>query len=284
MSVDAIVLGTAQDGGLPQPGCDCGNCRAARVQPSRSRKVACLGISADDAGFLVDATPDFPRQLQALPAMLTGIILTHGHMGHTTGLLWLGKEAMSVSGLPVWMGPRLRDHLQRNEPWASLFSDGHLVARPMRSGESFPLCEGVTVTPVEVPHRDEWSETYALEVHGPSRTLLWLPDIDAFSDILLRRLLLRVDLAFLDGTFWSPDDLPGRDVREIPHPMVLETLDCLRRLRPTTQVSFIHLNHTNPLWDGASRESAEILKAYREIPLAACGGSPVAREGAAFPL
>lgn len=249
---EAIILGTTQDGGLPQPRCDCRNCSAAREDTSRRRLVSCLGlVSESGRGFLIDATPDLREQVAALPE-LSGILLTHAHMGHVAGLLWLGREAMAVKELPLWVGPRMLEHLSGNEPWASLIRDRYLMPHLLRPDEPVELDDGLTVIPVPVKHRAEWSETFAFKVAGEKRTLLWVPDIDAFGTNSLGNLLYGMDVAFLDGTFYSRAELPHRDLAEIPHPLVADTLRLLDALKPRAQINFVHLNHTNPLWDPES--------------------------------
>ncbi len=252
---EAIVLGTAQDGGLPQPCCECRNCSTARGDTSRHRLVSCLGlISGNGRGFLIDATPDLREQVTQLPK-LSGILLTHAHMGHVAGLLWLGREAMAVRELPLWVGPRMFEHLSGNEPWASLIRDRYLMPRILRPDEPVELDDGLTVIPVPVKHRAEWSETFAFKVAGESRALLWVPDIDAFGTNSLSNLLFGVDVAFLDGTFYSGAELRNRDLAEIPHPLVADTLVLLEALKPKAEINFVHLNHTNPLWVPDSPEA-----------------------------
>jgi pyrroloquinoline quinone biosynthesis protein B len=279
MRATAILLGTAQDGGLPQVRCRCAHCEHARADPRRARRVACLGlVSADGRGFLVDATPDFPRQAEGIPS-LDGILLTHAHLGHLAGLAFLGTEAMGARDMPVFCGPRLAGHLARHEPYASILAAGRILLREITPGVPVELAPGLSAEPVLVPHRAEWSETFAFRIRGPRRTLLWLPDVDRLTATSLRTFLRGVDLAFLDGTFWSADELPGRDIREVPHPFVTTTLDLLDRLSPRTAVSFIHLNHTNPLWNPRSAASAELRRRLDAAGLACAAGGPVAREG-----
>jgi pyrroloquinoline quinone biosynthesis protein B len=231
--------------------------------------VSCLGlISEHGRGFLIDATPDFRDQVTRLPE-LSGILLTHAHMGHVAGLLWLGREAMAVKELPLWVGPRMLEHLSGNEPWASLIRSRTVRPRVLRANEPVELDEGIAVTPVPVKHRGEWSETFAFKVAGERRTLLWVPDIDAFGTHSLGRLLAGVDVAFLDGTFHTAAELPHRDLAEIPHPLVTDTLRLLEALNSKAEIHFVHLNHSNPLWDPDSPEARELL-----------GRTRVAREGA----
>lgn len=280
----AIILGTAQDGGYPHAGCVSACCEGARTDAARVRRVACLGLVADGEGFLVDATPDLPRQVHALPR-LSGILLTHAHMGHIAGLLWLGREAMSVRKLPLFVGPRLLyEHLEENEPWATLLANGHVVPRVVEAEKPFEPAPGLSVTAIAVPHRGEWSETFAYRISGPDRTILWLPDIDRFPEGALETWLEGVDLAFLDGTFWSAAELTGRNPAEVPHPALHDTARRLAGLRPRAAVSFVHLNHTNPCLDPASAEAAELAGIYREAGLRSADSAPIAAEGTELSL
>lgn len=54
----AVVLGIAQDGGVPHLGCLQGICVQARRDPARRRLIASLGLLDPAAGtrFLIDAT------------------------------------------------------------------------------------------------------------------------------------------------------------------------------------------------------------------------------------
>lgn len=279
----AIVLGTAQDGGFPHAGCRCARCQGARADPRLARRVACLGLVAGGGGFLVDATPDLPRQLEALPR-LSGILLTHAHMGHVAGLLYLGREAMAVRRLPVWAPAGLHAHLARHEPWATLVTAGHVEPRIVEPGRPEQIAPGLEIEGIPVVHRAEWSETVAYRIRGPNRSILWLPDVDRFADGDLERLLDGVDVAFLDGTFFSDDELPGRNLAEIPHPRIRDTAERLAELRPSAAVSFVHLNHSNPCLDPASPESKWLADIFRRAGLRTPGDSPIAPDGLALDL
>src|SRR5215470_536980 len=93
-SVEAVVLGVAQDGGVPHLGCRQALCVEARRDPSKRRLVAALGLIDPASGkrFLIDATPDFPAQVELLGGMPDAILLTHAHIGHYLGLAQLGRE------------------------------------------------------------------------------------------------------------------------------------------------------------------------------------------------
>lgn len=274
------VLGIAQDGGHPQTGCLRPCCVSARAE-GRGHLVSCLGVVDGDARFLLDCTPDFPRQLHAIGAPpLAGILLTHAHMGHYTGLLQLGPEAWAPRGVPVHVMPAMEAFLRANEPWASLAADGHVRWSPLRAGEPVALTDRLTVVPRLVPHRGPWSETVALEVRGPSRRGLYLPDLDRWgtaeegADPVV--LLDSVDRAWIDGTFFDLGEIPWRDPAAVLHPLVRDTVSRLAAVPAELRrrLVFIHLNHTNPLLDPRSEASAWV----------ADQGFSVAREGDVFEL
>lgn len=272
--VTAIVLGIAQDAGLPQANCRCPRCLAARRDPDRRRQVTALALhdAATRQTFLIDATPDFPAQLErlaqdpevALPegrTPLAGILLTHAHIGHYAGLIHLGREAMAASQLPLFASERMLHFLEHNAPWSELVAQGRVCPAPLALGERAQLTPRLSAQALRVPHRDELSDTVAFLIRGPRRSLLWLPDIDKWErwEMPLESILDEVDYAFLDGSFYSPDELPDRSLAEIPHPLIPETRARLRQLpQRRAQVFFIHLNHSNRLLDPAAPEHLEL--------------------------
>lgn len=244
-----MVLGIAQDGGYPQAGCTRPDCIAAWKDPSLRRHVASLAIvdPVSNQHWLIDATPDFPDQLQMLGTpKLDGILLTHAHIGHYLGLAQLGREVMGTHEVPVYAMPRMQKFLENNGPWDQLVKLRNIRIEPLEEGREVRLNERISVTPILVPHRDEYSETVGFIVKGPSRSILWLPDIDKWErwQTPVESVVDRVDLAYVDGTFYSASELPGRDLSEIPHPLMTETMTRLRTR--ASKVRFIHLNQSNP--------------------------------------
>jgi pyrroloquinoline quinone biosynthesis protein B len=254
MSVEAILLGTAQDGGVPQAGCGCANCSRAWTDASLRQLAACLAL-VDRAGgrsWLIDATPDFREQLHALcqlaPACpLAGILLTHAHVGHYAGLIHLGREVMGARGMPVYATPLLAGLLRDNVPWSQLVALGNVKLCSLTPGSEIHLAPHLHLTPLLVPHRDEYANTVAFVVRGPERRLFYCPDVDAWDEWAhdLRHIVADVDVALLDGTFFNAAELPGRATSEVPHPLVTDT--AARLAGVTCDVRMIHLNHTNPL-------------------------------------
>jgi pyrroloquinoline quinone biosynthesis protein B len=276
---EAVVLGIAQDGGVPHAGCHQPVCAAARHDPSKRRPVAALGLLDPAAGkrFLIDATPDFAEQMERLGGLPDGILLTHAHIGHYLGLAQLGREVLGAKKVPVYGTPSMARFLRENRPWSRLVALGNIEIREIEPGVEFALTPSLAVTAIRVPHRDEDSDTVAFLVRGPSRKILWLPDIDKWSkwDRKLADFLVDPALtAFVDGTFFSADEIPGRSLAEIPHPLVPETI-ALVAADPAVKgrLVFVHLNHTNRLlWDADAIRQLEAQ------------GFSVAHEGQVVPL
>jgi pyrroloquinoline quinone biosynthesis protein B len=277
--LEAVVLGVAQDGGVPHAGCRQALCVEARRDPARRVLVASLGLIDREAGkrFLVDATPDFAAQMERLGGRPDGILLTHAHVGHYLGLAQLGREVLGARGVPVFCTPSMARFLRENRPWSRLVSQGNIAIREIEPGVEVALTPGLRVTAIPVPHRDEDSDTVAFLFRGPDRKVLWLPDIDKWEkwDRRLEELLADATLtAFVDGTFFSADEIPGRSIADIPHPLVPETMERVSRvINVRGRVFFVHLNHTNRLlWEAGAAEDL------------ARKGFGVAREGQTVPL
>ena len=254
-----VVLGIAQDAGFPQANCQKECCVPAWTDPGRRRFVSCLGLVDPKSGsrWLFDATPDFPDQLHLLDTLdprtagtISGIFLTHAHIGHYTGLMHLGREAMGAQQIPVYAMPRMDTFLRTNGPWDQLVRLENIQLESLNAGVPVVLNEKIQVRPILVPHRDEYSETVGFYLITSQKKILYIPDIDKWNrwDQHLPALLEDVDLAFLDGTFFANGEIPNRDMSEIPHPFIMETIDLLSDLPAESKqkIYFIHLNHTNP--------------------------------------
>jgi pyrroloquinoline quinone biosynthesis protein B len=274
-----VVLGTVQDGGMPQTGCDCSHCAAARKNPTLARYVTSLAIHMPKTGhvYLVDATPDLPAQIEKIHtfrphpegktdrAPVDGVLLTHAHIGHYLGLAHFGFESLNTKEIPVWVSPRMAEYLKTNGPWSQLVGFRNIVLREFQPGKRFELEGGISVTPIQVPHRDEFSDTMAFVIRGPKKTLLYVPDTDSWR-MWSRPLLAvlneeKVDIALLDATFYSLEELPDRDVSKIKHPLITQSMDLLEPLVKAgkLRVYFTHMNHSNPALekDGKAEKSIE---------------------------
>jgi pyrroloquinoline quinone biosynthesis protein B len=276
--VEAVVLGIAQDGGVPHLGCLQKLCVEARRDRSKRRLVASLGLVDDRAGkrFLIDATPDFAEQVERLGRLPDGILLTHAHIGHYLGLAQLGREVANTREMRVYCTPSMARFLRENGPWKRLVALGNIAIQEIEPGREFPLTDSLRVTALRVPHRDEDSDTVAYLIAGPAKKLLWLPDIDKWEkwDRRVEDVVAGADTAFLDGTFSSAEEIPGRSIQEIPHPLVSESMARLSEVSARSKrVFFVHLNHTNRLlWDWAAvrqlrRKGFGVASEGQRVPL-----------------
>ena len=287
-----VVLGTAQDGGLPQIGGTAREDEAARRDPARRRLVASLLIVDPASGerFLIDATPDLPAQTEiadriaprpkaaARPPLFDAIALTHAHVGHYAGLAHFGREIYGAAGQRVLASDRMAAFLEKNGPWELLVRLDNIRLERIKAGSATLLNSRVSITAISVPHRDEYSDTFGFIVRGPSRSVLWLPDIDKWEkwDRRVEDIIASVDVAYVDGTFHDGDELPGRAMSEVPHPFITESITRFASLdaKQRSKVVFIHLNHTNPAATPGSGAQMSIERA----------GMRVAREGERQPL
>ena len=281
------VLGVAQDAGYPQSGCYREHCQRAWHDQSLRRNVSCIALVDDRSKkkFLFDATPDLPQQLQMLEESapdrshtLAAVFLTHGHMGHYTGLMHFGREARGSEGIAVMAAPRMFQFLAQNGPWSQLVALGNIQLLGMPIDQAIHMEPDISVKAMLVPHRDEFTETLAFQIEGPHKSALYLPDIDKWDrwDTDIKSLIHAVDYAFLDATFLTVEELPGRNMSEIPHPFVEESLALFKDLDPIDKdkIWFIHFNHTNPLLveGSAAQKKIEAL------------GFHVARQGIRLPM
>ncbi len=256
------VLGTAQDGGLPQIGCYCRNCLRARRDPGYARLISSLAIFdlEEKNFFIVDATPDIRAQLDAAHQRLHlekagsknpphGILLSHAHIGHYTGLIFFGYEAMSTDRLPVFCSQRMKRFLSDNGPWNQLVSLKNISIHEIEPDKKFYLTKRIAVTPFQVPHRHEYSDTLGFLIRGPRKKLLYISDIQSW-DTWQRSIeeeADKVDIALLDGTFYSNQELLGRYFSQIGHPFIKTTIKILKNVikKGRTKIYFTHLNHSN---------------------------------------
>jgi len=261
------ILGVTQDAGYPQTGCYEAHCMPGWKDPRLRRSAVSLGLinPSDNKKYMFEATPGFPGQFYALEMeapseryQFAGIFLTHAHIGHYTGLMFLGHEAMGASKVPVYAMPVMTQYLEKNGPWSQLVDFQNIVLSPLQNHQAQSL-GSLTVTPFLVPHRDEYSETVGYRIDGPHKSAIFIPDINKWSEwnTDLSELIKTVDYALIDASFYADGELPGRDMSKIPHPFVVESMKTLEDLSAgqRSKVWFIHMNHTNPLLNSESKES-----------------------------
>ena len=264
MSGTIIVLGTAQDGGNPQLGSQ------GRGRP---RLVSSMAVVMDDGTtLLADVSPDVKAQIAHLESIaayrartvhnaVDHITLTHGHMGHYAGLVQFGKEAHNARRLPTWVTPSMADFLGAHQPWRALIDGEHLDIR--RGLGPVELAPGLRLRLIPVPHRAEFTDTVGISINDE---VLFVPDIDSWDEwAAADEEVERHRVSLLDATFASLEEVPGRNLLEIPHPLVADTLERFGHLASTHRIILTHLNHSNPASEPETPAGSTIRAAGFEV-------------------
>lgn len=282
--VNISILGTVQDGGIPHLGCEKSCCKDSFEKGFSNKRVVSLGISdlKENKNYLIEASPDISYQLNDFlkngKKNLHGIFITHAHIGHYSGLINFGKEVLNSSKMPLYLMPKMTEFIASNGPWSQLVDQKNVELKKIFSEKEEKLTNDLSIIPLRVPHRDEYSETVGFKIIGPKKSALFIPDIDKWEkwDKSIKKLITQVDYAFLDGTFYDAQEINNRDISEIPHPFIIESLKLFEDLNKLNRnkIYFIHLNHTNPANNKKS-------KAYKLI---ISKGLNVAQEGSNFEL
>jgi len=260
-----LILGSAQDAGVPQIGCYCKNCMHARSDSKYIRYGPSIALLDKEKQYcyFIDASPDIKHQIdlvkkillkvrtkEAIP--LSGIFLTHAHFGHVAGLWMLGKECTDARDITVFCSNKMSEFLLKNHPFSHLL-ERNLSLSSMDKNHKYSF-EDFRISSFQVPHRDEYADTVGYII-AKNKKLLYLPDLDYWTNDLIE-LVGSVDIALIDGSFYSHDELPGRD--DVPHPPILETMELLNPTK--TEIYFTHFNHTNPILKTKSKERKETLE------------------------
>ena len=259
------ILGVVQDGGFAHLGNNKTCCD--NVDQNRYVTSILLTNNLNNESYLFDASPDINEQLNfmgdRIKKDLKGIFLTHAHIGHYTGLMYFGREALNSRLINVYAMPRMKKFLEKNGPWSQLVELQNISIKQISNNSKISIDPNVIVQPIEVPHRGEFSETVGYKIYGPNKTLLFIPDIDKW--YLWEKSIIdeikKVDYALIDATFYDSKEVNYRDVSEIPHPFVVESLELFDPIKQKekNKIFFIHLNHTNPLLNDNSEEYQYII-------------------------
>ncbi|BDS10449.1 MBL fold metallo-hydrolase [Aureispira anguillae] len=277
-NIYTIVLGNVQDAGYPQIGCMKACCKEHWNPAAQQKSITALGLVDAETRqtWLFEASPDFKYQTKLLSDEINpqqfqlpnGIFLTHGHIGHYVGLMHLGREAMSANKVPVYAMPRMKDYLETSGPWSQLVALDNIALQLMKADSVIQLTKSIQVTPFLVPHRGEYTETVGYKISSPNKKILFIPDIDKWHQWKrnIKEEILAVDVAFLDATFFKNGEVGNRDMSEIPHPFVEESMRLFEDLPASekAKIHFIHFNHTNPILQKNSNAKQEVLeKGYK---------------------
>jgi pyrroloquinoline quinone biosynthesis protein B len=247
------ILGSGQDGGIPHTGCYCEICNIARKDPNYQRLGSSISILDDEKSicYIIDTSWDFKYQLDMLREdfiktrgtgriPINGILLTHAHLGHCSGLWHLGKESLGQKNVLVFCTSKMAQMLRENYPFKLLVQENNIEIKEIQPGGEFEL-EGFSCKSILVPHRNEVADTVGFIIKTKKK-VIYLPDIDHWTDEVIDE-IKSSDIAIIDGTFFTKDEVPRFD--DIPHPPNKDTIDILKDVK--TEIFFTHINHTNPI-------------------------------------
>ena len=251
------ILGVTQDSGYPQIGCKKKCCKVAWENLSLRKMPACIAIidKKEKKQWIIDATPDIKIQLRLLQQStkihdISGVFLTHAHIGHYLGLSFFGKESANATSLPVYAMEKMSDFLKKNAPWSQLVDMRNIKLNLINDQEVVKLSKNISIKPILVPHRNEFSETVGYIIQTEKKKLLYIPDIDSWkkwtSDII--SIIKEVDYAIIDGTFMNKNEI-NRNLNDIPHPFIEDSIELFSNLskKNKNKIFFTHFNHTNLL-------------------------------------
>jgi pyrroloquinoline quinone biosynthesis protein B len=277
--VIARILGSAQDGGVPQVGCLCERCQWARMDTAHARFPASLAIVGKSGRLLlIDATPSLPQQLDLVRDLFPSdkrllpdsVLLSHAHIGHYSGLMFFGKEVASTKAIPVYCTSAMKHFLESNKPFSYLIERNEIRIKELEKSKTILFDEDLNITPIEVPHRNEDADTLSFLIRS-GRTLFYAPDFDHYTETI-DRCVRSSDISVLDGCFWSWQEVSDRSYETILHPPIVETLERFKGLK--NRIVFTHMNHTNPILNRDGRLRSELEK----------NGFRLAREGMDIPI
>ena len=112
--VEVVLLGSAQDGGVPQVGCDC-------CSDLEQRYPVSIGLTDAEGGkHLFEATRHLGDQLRIWGCnSVDSVFLTHAHIGHVDGLGLFGKETMAAKGVNLYCSKMMLDLIERTPHWST---------------------------------------------------------------------------------------------------------------------------------------------------------------------
>jgi pyrroloquinoline quinone biosynthesis protein B len=287
------VLGSAAGGGVPQWNCACVNCTAVRRGERPARTQSSFAFSSDGARWtLVNCSPDVTRQIEAAPQLqpttlrgtpLDGMLLTDANVDHIGGLAELrqaGEHRFTLRSSAT-----VREIATRQTAFAKFAEPPHRWLVPDADGRFALAPDGDALAAFDVRAIDAPGTTpgydgrrvvpgavsaFAVRERASGATVLFAPVYAALDAPLLDE-ISRADVAFLDGSFFSDDEMEGlgagakraRDLGHLPLDGPAGTLARLAAL--ANRRILVHLNNTNPVLDPASEAARAVAAAGLEL-------------------
>ena len=271
--VSVTILGTAQDGGIPQAGCSCERCNEAHKDLRLRKYPVSLGIiGTDGSKHIIEVTKNLSEQLMIWSTnenelfIPETVSITHLHLGHVEGIGQFGKPVMSSKEVDVFLSHKNKNIFDERSDIKLMIEENNIRTHAKNFNQLFEPMQGCgfSLQFISIPHRSELGDTAAIIIKANKRNILFMPDQDSWEETLeyyskenIREFLKMFDIneALIDGTFWSMEELPGRNISEIPHPTIQDSLKLLgKRMENDPRISFLHLNHSNPVNDIGSKQ------------------------------
>ena len=286
------VLGSAAGGGVPQWNCSCANCGAARAGTAPRRTQSSLAVSSDGRRWLLlNCSPDVATQIEAFAPLhpaagrvtpISDVFLTDANLDHIGGLAILRQ---ATQPLRIWSSRVVREIAAAQPSFAQFAAAPHVWfdvplddESPIRDGGG--LDAGLEVRAICVPGTTPGYDgrrvvngsivAYELLNRGSERRLLFAPVFAAIGETL-RAAIARAAVAFLDGSFYTEEELQGanpggRRARAMGHQPVGGPGGTLEQLGTVkARVYFTHVNNTNPMLDTGSQAFREVRARGAEI-------------------
>ena len=277
---------------MPQWNCGCANCSAARAGRQSGRTQSSVAVSADgERWLLLNCSPDIAGQIERFPPLqprglrgtpIDGMLLTDANVDHLGGLAVLRQSG--DHRFTIYATPTVADIARAQPAFARFFEPPHRWI-PVEAGVPFDA-EGLTVRPISVEgttpgydgRRRVDGAVVAYEVrHSEDAPVLFAPVFAAIGGELAAA-IARAGVAFLDGSFYSDDELTAsgmmaKHARDLGHLPVVDTLAFLPTLPKHGRIVFTHVNNSNPMLDPDSEAAAEVRAAGAEIAYDGGGAS-----------
>ncbi|MFG1478285.1 pyrroloquinoline quinone biosynthesis protein PqqB [Xanthobacter sp. V4C-4] len=303
--MQAIVLGSAAGGGVPQWNCRCPVCSLAwagdpRVTP---RTQSSLAVSSDGVNWLLlNASPDLRAQIAATRALhprlgerhspISAVVVTNGDVDHIAGLLTLREsQPFTLFGTAETLA------MVNANPVFGVVNPALVPRRTVALGEAFAPLPGLTLEMFAVPGKVPlWQEdprqgeylgigaetggTVGVTLSGNGRRIVYIPGCAAITETVRAR-IAGADLLLFDGTLYRDDEMvaagtgvkTGARMGHLSMSGADGTVALLADV-PAARRVFIHINNTNPalIEDSSERRTVE------------AAGWIVARDGMEFAL
>jgi pyrroloquinoline quinone biosynthesis protein B len=289
------LLGTAAGGGFPQWNCACSTCASSRAEPEKVSprlQLQAAVWNSPDAIFLLNASPDLRFQIEANPELrprsdrgnrntpIQGIVLTTADLDQTLGLLLLRE----FQPLTLYATALVRRVLEANSFFRMLERvPNQLSWVEIQAGVSFLLgTDGIVCTPFsmagelpfyarELGTSEPGQASLGLLLESDGMRIAYTPVVPAITDAL-RTIYARCETIFVDGTFWSDEELSktragtpmAQAIGHVPMSGKDGTIALLSGL-PALQKVFVHLNNTNPVLDPRSGAFNAVVEAGWKI-------------------